>query len=57
MIQREVRAEDAGKTIIQIVRAWLRPSKKMLASLKWNKGRMESLCAPIMCPTPAIVFL
>lgn len=40
MIQREVRAEDAGKTIIQIVRAWLRPSKKMLASLKWNKGRI-----------------
>lgn len=40
MIQREVRAEDAGKTIIQIVRAWLHPSKKMLATLKWNKGRI-----------------
>ena len=40
MMQRDVRAEDAGKTIIQIVRAWLHPSKKMLATLKWNKGRI-----------------
>lgn len=40
MIQRDVRAEDAEKTIIQIVRAWLHPSKKMLATLKWNKGRI-----------------
>lgn len=47
MMQRDVRAEDAGKTIIQIVHAWLHPSKKMLASLKWNKGRILCNGVPV----------